>query len=214
MRSFPVLVLLSAVFWGGLPALPLGIDGAGTAFAESGSSGSSHDEDGDDDADDDDDNSGGSGSSGSGNSGSGGSGSGNSGSDDGPDASRGGELFGHEGLSVRYSDGHVERVRDGLFESLDSRGRVVASHPARHGDVERLQSLGEGGRHGGGSRIIEALVEIGESGRAIAVTDYRGWKETVARGAYVVKDPSGRTVIRRPVTESDIARLREMLGLD
>ncbi|WP_413872637.1 hypothetical protein [Albidovulum sp.] len=219
MRSFLVLVLLSAVFWGGLPVLPVGIDGAGAAFAKSGSSGSSHD----DDDDDDDDNSGGSGGSGSGGSGSGNSGSGSSGSGGsgsgasaggGSGASRGGELFGGEGLTVRYADGHVERLRGGLFESLDRRGRVVASHPAQRGDMERLQSLGASAKRRGGSRTIETVVEIGESGYAIEVTDYRGWRETVARGTYVVKDPNGRTVIRRPVVAGDIARLREMLRLD
>jgi hypothetical protein len=46
------------------------------------------------------------------------------------------------------------------------------------------------------------------------VTDYRGWSETVARGAYVVTDPDGRTVIRRPVVAGDIARLRAMLRPD
>jgi hypothetical protein len=231
VRSFLVLVLLSAVFWGGMAILPVGIDAAGAAFAKGGSSGSSHD----DDDDDDDSHSGGSGSggsgsgsSGSGSSGSGGSGSGSSGSGGsgsggsgsgasagyGSDASREGAVFGREGLTVRYADGHVERVRGGLFESLDPRGRVVASHAAQRDDVERLQSLGASAKRRGGSRAIEAIVEIGASGSTIEVTDYRGWRETVTRGAYVVTDPDGRTVIRRPVTAGDIARLREMLRLD
>lgn len=196
MRSFLVLVLLSAVFWGGMAILPVGIDAAGAAFAKGGSSGSSHD----DDDDDDDSHSGGSGSGASAGYGS--------------DASREGAVFGREGLTVRYADGHVERVRGGLFESLDPRGRVVASHAAQRDDVERLQSLGASAKRRGGSRAIEAIVEIGASGSTIEVTDYRGWRETVTRGAYVVTDPDGRTVIRRPVTAGDIARLREMLRLD
>ena len=66
----------------------------------------------------------------------------------------------------------------------------------------------------GGGRQIEAVVEIAERGAAIEVTDFRGWREIVTRGSYVVKDPKGRTVARRPVTAADVIRIRGMFSLD
>lgn len=233
MRAALVLILLAALIWGGIPVVHSAAGGkAAAAFAKSGSSGSSDDDDddddNDDDDDDDDDSSGsGSGSSGSGSSGSGSSGSGSSGSGGvgGAASSAGGSslsaaiaggraLFGREGITIRYSDGHVERIRDGRFETLDPHGRILESHAAARGDRARLEALGNGVKRRDGAKQIESVVEIGDSGSAIEVTDYRGWREIVTRGAYIVKDPKGRTVARRPVTAADIIRLRDALALD
>ncbi len=209
MRPFLILLLLSAVVWAGTPLLPVGDDGA--ARAKSGSSGSGDgDKDGDGDGDDgrdggddgnDDDHSGGPGTPGTDT-------RGDSGAD------RGEPLFGRESLAIRYIDGRMERVRNGVYEALDPRGRIVASHAARQVEVERLRSLATTAEQRGGARAIEAVVEIGERGTAVEVTDYRGWREIGARGADVVKDPKGRTVVRRAVTAGDIARIRAILGLD
>lgn len=225
MRSFLILLLLSALVWGASPVVHFKLDGkAGAAFAKNGSSND------DDDDDDDDDSSGsggsGSGSSGSGSSGSGGSSSGSSGSStsgsssastsgtSGSATSRGGNAFGVDGITVRFADGHVERIRGGRFESLDARGRMVATRAAGREDEARLRSFGESARRRGGARLIDAIVEIAERGAAIEVTDFRGWREIVTRGSYIVKDPKGRTVARRPVTAADIIRIRGMLSLD
>jgi len=225
VRSFLILLLLSALVWGASPVVHFKLDGkAGAAFAKNGSSND------DDDDDDDDDSSGsggsGSGSSGSGSSGSGGSSSGSSGSStsgsssastsgsSGSATSRGGNSFGVDGITVRFADGHVERIRGGRFESLDARGRMVATRAAGREDEARLRSFGESARRRGGARLIDAIVEIAERGAAIEVTDFRGWREIVTRGSYIVKDPKGRTVARRPVTAADIIRIRGMFSLD
>lgn len=225
MRSFLILLLLSALVWGASPVVHFKPDGkGGAAFAKSGSS---------NDDDDDDDDSGGSGSSGSGSSGSGSSGPGSSGpgssssgsatsggsagatSGSAPSsASRGANTFGLDGITVRFADGHVERVRGGRFETLDPRGRMVATRAADREDETRLRSFGEIAKRRGGGRQIEAVVEIAERGAAIEVTDFRGWREIVTRGSYVVKDPKGRTVARRPVTAADVIRIRGMFSLD
>lgn len=247
MRTALILLLLSALIWGGLPLVHSAVNGKGAAaFADSGSSGSSDDDSSDDDSDDDDDDddssgsgsgssgsgSSGSGSSGSGSSGSGSSGSGNSGSGNSGSGSAGGaarstggdalsavtasarEPFGRDGIAIRFSDGHVERVRDGRYETIDPRGRVVESHAAALGDRARLEALGNRVKRRDGATEIETVVEIADRGTAIEVTDYRGWREIVTRGAYIVKDPKGRTVARRPVTVDDIIRLRDSLALD
>ena len=134
-----------------------GIDGAGAAFAKSGSSGSSHEDD--DNDDNDGDNSGGSGSGGSGSSGSGGSASGSSASGGSGDSRRD-ALFGCERLAVRYADGDVERLRGGIFESLDVRGRVVASYPARRGAARRGAA-----RRGAARRYGTRLQSLGASAK-------------------------------------------------
>ena len=58
------------------------------------------------------------------------------------------------------------------------------------------------------------IAEVNEAQGAIDITDFRGWREIVSRGSYVLKDPRGRTVARRPVTAEDINRIRSMLNLD
>lgn len=227
MRTALILLLLSALIWGGLPLVHSAVTAKGAAaLADSGSSGSSDDDSSDDDSDDDDDDDdssgSGSGSSGSGSSGSGSSGSGSVGgaarSTDGDTFSAvtasAREPFGRDGIAIRFSDGHVERVRDGRYETIDPRGRVVESHAAARGDRARLEALGNRVKRRDGATEIETVVEIGDRGTAIEVTDYRGWREIVTRGAYIVKDPKGRTVARRPVTVDDIIRLRDSLALD
>ncbi len=205
MRSLLALVLLAALTWGGMPLVHQFVDGkGGAALAKNGSSGGNHDDGGDGDDDDDgdnDDDGGGSGSSGSSSGGA-------------TAASRGDEHFGRDGISVRFADGHVERISEGRFESLDAGGGVVASHAAHRSDVERLRTIGERAKRRGGSEDIQAVVEIGDKGSAIDVTDNRGWREIVSRSTYAVKDPAGRTVIHRPATLDDVMRIRGVLGLD
>lgn len=215
MRALFVTLLLSILTWAAAPlAQHIVASGAGAAFADSGSS--DDDDDNDDKDDDDDDNSGhggsghggpGQGGSGHGGAGAGGTGSGNGGSQIDP-------AFGRDGITVEYSDGHVERIRSGRFETLDPRGRVVASGDARRSDRDRLEALGTAASRRGGTKGVHVVVEVGDGGTAVEVTDYRGWREIVAGGAYVVKDPNGRTVARRPVTAADIARIRDLLRLD
>lgn len=216
MRGFVISLLLAAVIWGGLPFVQVSIVGKGAAaFADSGSSSGSDDDDSDDDDDDDSggSSSGGSGSGGSGSSGNSG-GSSSSSNDDRSASARAGELFGRDGITISFADGHVEQIRDDRFETLDVEGRVIDAHTARRADVDRLRSIGKSAKRRGGSRSIRTIVEISDRGRSIEVTDSRGWREIVTRGAYVVKDPNGQTVARRPVTAADIIRIRDTLALD
>lgn len=242
MRQVVAFTLIVALIWGAIPLVqPLFDHEGGAAYAKSGSS--DDDDDGDDDDGDDDDGSGsgnsgsgssGSGSSGSGSSGSGSSGSGNSGSgssgsgsssggssgsgSSGTGSSRsgsgGGTLFGGDGIHVQFSDGHTERIRGSRFESLDRRGRVVESRAARRSDLNRLRALGSTSGRRDGRREVQNVAQVDEAQGAIDITDFRGWREIVSRGSYVLKDPRGRTVARRPVTSEDIRRIRTMLNLD
>ena len=233
MRPFVALILLAALIWGAIPLVqPLFDHEGGAAHAKSGSSDDDDDDGDDDDGDDDDDDdsgSSGSGSSGSGSSGSGSSGSGSSsssssGSSSGtgssgtgstPSGSGGGAtLFGGDGIHVQFSDGHTERIRGNRFETLDRRGRVVESRAARRSDLNRLRALGSTSGRGGDQREVHNIAEVNEAQGAIDITDFRGWREIVSRGSYVLKDPRGRTVARRPVTAEDINRIRSMLNLD
>ncbi len=206
-------LLLAALAWGGGDLVaPHGNGAAGAAFAKSGS-----DDDSGGNSGPGSDNSGsGSRNSGSGSSGSGSSGSGSSGSGSraNPEGAGGATIFGGDGIHIQFADGHSERIRDGRFERLDRRGRIVESHQARRTDVNRLRALGTAVRRSGIQSRVHNVIEIDEARGDVAITDYRGWREILSHGSYVLKDPNGRTVARRAVTPQDIRRIREMLKLE
>lgn len=220
MRALFVTLLLSILTWAAAPlAQHIVAPGGGAAFADSGSSDDDNDNDDkdDDDNDDDDDDNSGHGGSGHGGSGHGGPGHGGGGAGGKVSGNGGSQIdpaFGRDGITVEFSDGRVERIRSGQFETLDPRGRVVASGDARRSDRDRLEALGTAARRRSGTQGVHVVVEVGDGGTAVEVTDYRGWREIVADSTYVVKDPNGRTVARRPVTAADIARIRELLRID
>ncbi|MDW4550777.1 hypothetical protein R5H32_15560 [Defluviimonas sp. D31] len=159
---------------------------------------------------------GGGSSSGSGSSGSSGSG-GNSGPGGGSPSGRSGggvTVFGGDGIHIQFDDGRIERIRNGRFERLDARGRLLDSHAARRSELRRLRALGAEVKSRGRKGRVQNVVEVNETRGAIEITDFRGWRESLSKGSYVLKDPNGRTVARRPVTAKDVARIRAMLALD
>lgn len=226
MRQVVAFILLVALIWGTIPLVQPLFDGKGAAaYADSGSS--------DDDDDDDDGSGSGSGNSGSGNSGSGNPGSGSSGSASSSSSGSGsgsrsgssgggssrsgpgsGTLFGGDGIHLQFSDGHIERIRGNRFETLDAHGRIVESRTARRSDLERLRALGSASARQGGRGEVQNVAQVNEASGTIDITDFRGWREIVSRGSYVLKDPRGRTIARRAVTAEDIRRIRAMLNLD
>ncbi|MCU9848857.1 hypothetical protein OEZ60_12670 [Defluviimonas sp. WL0024] len=155
----------------------------------------------------------GSGSSGS--SGSGGnSGPGGGGSASGRSGGGSASVFGGDGIHIQFDDGRIERIRNGRFERLDARGRLLDSHAARRSELRRLKALGAEVKSRGRKGRVQNVVEVNETRGAIEITDFRGWRESLSKGSYVLKDPNGRTVARRPVTAKDVARIRAMLALD
>lgn len=184
-----------------------GASGSGNSGSGSGNSGSGSGSSGS-----------GSGSSGSG-SGNSGPGSGSSGSGSGtggiPAASGGSSpVFGGDGLHIQFADGHIERIRNGRFERLDRRGRIVESHPASRSDLSRLRRLRTAAEGGGSQREVRAVVEVDEQRGHIEITDYRGWREIVSGSTYELKDPNGHTVTRRALTAKDILRIRDTLVVE
>jgi hypothetical protein len=185
-----------------------GSGSSGGGGSGSGSSGGGHDDDGSDDH---------SGSGGGGNSGPGGgtSAPGPTGA-----AAAGGRvgkgplLTGGGGIHVQYSDGRIERIRASIFETLDPRGRLVERHPATRQDERRLKSLETTLTRNGRQSGLLVVAEIDERAGTAEITDFRGWRESMSGGRYVLSDPDGRTVARRSLMASDIARLRAMLFLD
>jgi hypothetical protein len=55
-----------------------------------------------------------------------------------------------------------------------------------------------------------ARIEIDGGNIEIVYPD--GWKEELENGIFELKDPSGRTVIERPATGEDVARLRAIVN--
>ncbi|MGB3316393.1 MAG: hypothetical protein WBB85_18490 [Albidovulum sp.] len=123
-------------------------------------------------------------------------------------------MFGGDGIHIQFSDGHTERIRNGRFEKLDRRGRIVDSHRARRYDINRLRRLQSAARRRGSQKEVRAVVEIDEGRGHIAITDYRGWQEIVSGSTYELIDPDGRTVTRRALTAKDVLRIRDVLKLE
>lgn len=221
-RLLPILVL-AAVFWAGLPKGSFtGAYRGDAAWAKGGSG---------------DSGSGSSGGSGS-NSGSGSSNSGSGSSsdddddDDDDDSTAGGgtatagsigkatlgegflRLLGGGGIHVQYADGHIERIRNGNFEATDPRGVPVERRRATREDQRRLERLERRVTTDGRAAGIMFVAAIDERAGAAEVTDFRGWREVLSRGRYLLSDPSGRTVTKRGLTAEDVARLRSILFPD
>lgn len=183
---------------------PSGPSGSGNSGSGSGNSGSGS-------------GSGASSPSGAGGAGSGNSGSGTGGTNSGGTPSGSGEdksVFGGDGIHIQFSDGHTERIRNGRFEKLDRRGRIIDSHRARRSDLNRLRRLRAAAERRGSQKDVRTVVEIDEQRGHIEITDYRGWRETVSGSTYELKDPEGRTVTRRALTAKDVLRIRDLLKLE
>jgi hypothetical protein len=120
----------------------------------------------------------------------------------------GGESSDHDGgeSSDHDSDGESSD-HDSDGESSDSDGSDDSSD--RSGDDDN------GGDDGGddGEHVNSATgdkVEI--DGSKIEVEHPDGTKEEIERGRYEMKDASGRTIVERPATDADRARLEAMAG--
>ena len=54
----------------------------------------------------------------------------------------------------------------------------------------------------------------GLSGRSIAILHSNGMREEISGGRYEMRDAGGRTIVNRPATQSDLARLLEISALN
>ncbi|MCB2137171.1 MAG: hypothetical protein KDE08_14730 [Rhodobacteraceae bacterium] len=234
---FPARVVARAFFallvalglWLAIPAMDdlVGTDhGAATAKgSNSGSggggsgggsgSGSGSDDDDDDDDDDDSGNSGhGSGNSGSGSSGSGSSGSSSSGSSSSSGKSgHGKSVITGGNLQIQFADGHIERILGDQFQTLDAQGHITASRSAQSIDRARLEGLSRSLASGAGGTSVLVVLRFNPNMTSAEILDFRGWREVLDDGAYVLTDPDGRLVKSRRVKSSDLKRLRALLGL-
>lgn len=131
-------------------------------------------------------------SSGSGSDGGGGDHGGNSGSGGGSDSGNSGSGGGDNGGS---DDG-------------GSSGRGGGGQGGRDADGSGAGTReGEGGR-GSDRRTGPNGGDVGSRGNWIQVIYPGGWKEEVQDGRFELKDPKGRTVVKRRATAEDLARLR------
>ena len=113
------------------------------------------------------------------------------------------------GIEIRYADGTRERIRQGRYQRRDAQGRVVENRRATGADVSRLRALAQ-------SATIESVAaeadaaptrSVSADGRQAEVSYANGWAERIRDGRYELIDPYGRTVVRRPATAEDRARV-------
>ncbi len=114
------------------------------------------------------------------------------------------------GIEVRYSDRTKEEIENGVYERKNTNNRTVEKRLATGADIARLKALADGisienvpstGLDSRGVREAEI------SGDNIEITYNNGWKEEIEFGRYELKDRFNRTVVERPATDEDRARL-------
>ena len=121
------------------------------------------------------------------------------------------------GFEVIYSNGVKEEIENGRYEMKNAAGRTVVERRATAADLQRIRAnarnsgvaapgLPAAGTPGGEVRSVEV------AGRAIEVRYVTGWKEELEAGRYELKDPNDNTVVERPATAEDQARLTAIAG--
>ena len=111
-----------------------------------------------------------------------------------------------------FADGTKIEIENGIFERKDATGRTIEERPATaqdrallasaHGRNTAATAPGRDHNRGGG-----VVAKFESNGTDIEVTYTDGWKEEIESGRYQLKDSHNNTVIERPATSSDYARL-------
>ena len=87
-------------------------------------------------------------------------------------------------------------------------GRGGDDHSGRgRGGDDRARNRDDDGARRGAEHITPAGVKVERRGNNIEVVHANGIKEEIEGGVYERKDANGRTVVERPATAADIARL-------
>lgn len=219
--SLPLLCLLTALIGTALPDLMIGAavsaawagdndgDGGSDGGGDDGGDDGGSDDGGSDDggSDDGDSDDGGADDDGSDDGGTGGESSG--GASGGRDRESGkdrvdlGALFAADGMRRIGRDGATEVIRDGRFQRLSPRGKLLEDRPARAADKREILRL----------RAGETFIRVDRTRKRLQLTDSGGWTEIIEGGRYELRDPNGNRVTRRPVRPGDTQRFREALDL-
>jgi hypothetical protein len=119
--------------------------------------------------------------------------------------------IGANGIEVVYSDGTKEEIENGRYQRKDAAGRTVEERSASQADVDRLRMAAGTARP---VRRIEvgSVARIERAAGGIEVIYATGWKEELESGRYELKDPNNNTVVERPATDADRARLLRIAG--
>ena len=115
------------------------------------------------------------------------------------------------GIEIVYADGSVEEIANGRYLRRDIDSRRVEERYATGADVARLRAIGNAlavpARTRAGDEGGDRPRRIERDGADIEVTYANGWREAVEAGRYLMKDRFNRTVVNRPATAEDRARL-------
>jgi hypothetical protein len=119
----------------------------------------------------------------------------------------GGESSGHDGGESSDHDGGESSDHDSDGGESGSDGGDDSSD--RSGDDD---NGGDDGRDGAEHVNSATGDKVEINGSNIEVEHPDGTKEEIERGRYEMKDASGRTIVERPATDADRARLEAMAG--
>jgi len=115
---------------------------------------------------------------------------------------------GGSGSSGSGSGGSRSGGDDHSGDDHSGPGRGGDDHSGRgRGGDDRARNRDDDGARRGAEHITPAGVKVERRGNNIEVVHANGIKEEIEGGVYERKDANGRTVVERPATAADIARL-------
>ncbi|MFQ5623225.1 MAG: hypothetical protein ACE5FS_07485 [Paracoccaceae bacterium] len=112
-----------------------------------------------------------------------------------------------DGVEVVFADGTKEEIRNGWYELKNTFGRTIAERRATQEDFMRLSQAAKNARGAATAATNASVVKFEQVGDNVEVVYASGWKEEIQFGRYELKDANNNTVVERPATAEDLARI-------
>lgn len=109
-------------------------------------------------------------------------------------------------IEIEHADGSKEEIEGGINDTKDAEGNKTAQRPATDDNIARLTSIA-GDFENAVAPLDSTVVKVQEFGGNAEVYYDDGTKEEIEIGVYEIKDANNDTILERPVTDADIARL-------
>jgi len=122
------------------------------------------------------------------------------------------ELFGSK-IEITFTDGSSEEIENGVYERKDASEDTVDERVATANDIARLTTLADdfiAALPPITSTVFEVEREVGE----IEVKYADGTSEEIEGDVYERKNAADETVLERPATDEDIARIEALMVSD
>ncbi len=119
--------------------------------------------------------------------------------------------LGTDRIRVFYKDGSSETLVGNAVERRDPSGRLKDRRTLSAKDRSRLRNAEQDILAPARRADAVAVVVVSNGGKAVRLTDTRGWAESIKGSNYLLVDPNGNVVTRRKARRKDVARLQGYL---